>query len=262
MKNWFIRLPQTIRLFIVLVIYAAVFVGHIAGVNFYVNNFSEKVDSKEVVVTTKEIPLHTVINPEDLEIKRIRLNDLVVGAVNEMDVIVGKETQVPMGKNEQFTPDKINTVVKKEGEIIFEIPSEWVLSFPKSMRRLDKVSILPVMDLTKNAKADFSITSNQQSNSVQGSVNASTGIKDDPNTDLITKAKELLKGITVAYFKDSTANEITDTLPPNSNAVADSTPRINSSNLGARLEVAVNVDQWELIKLLVQNNYKFVISYQ
>ncbi|MCY9665860.1 SAF domain-containing protein [Paenibacillus alginolyticus] len=263
MKNWFIKLPQSVRLLIVVVTYAAIFIGHVAGVNYYVKNYSEKVDSKEVVVTTKEIPLHTVIRTEDLTIKRVRLSDLVGGAIVDPDTIVGKETQAPMGKNEQFNADKINTVVKKEGEMIIEIPTEWVMSFPKSLRRLDKVSLLPVADTTKNARVDFTATANQQSNSVQGSASVTAGgMKDDPNAPILAEARELLKGLTVAYFKDNTANEITDALPANSNAVKDSAPRINSSNLGARLELAVTPEQWAMIYKLTQNTYKFVISYQ
>lgn len=263
LKNWFIKLPQTVRLLITLLIYAGVFVGHIAGVNYYIENYSEKVDSKEIVVTVREIPIHTVIYPEDITVKRVRIGGLVSGAISDPEQIIGKETQAPMGENEQFTTDKINTVVKKEGEMILELPTEWVMSFPKSLRRLDKVALLPVVDSSKNTRVDFSATANQQGNSVEGSANITAGgIKDDPNASILVEAKQLLAGITVAYFKDNTANEITDTLPPNSNVVNDSTPRINSSNLGARLEVAVNSEQWAMINKLTQNNYKFVISYE
>lgn len=262
MKNWFIKLPQSVRLLIAIVIYAAVFVGHVAGVNYYVEHYSEKVDSKEVVVTTKDIPLHTVIRADDLAVKRVRLNDLISGVIIDPGEIVGKETQAPMGKNEQFNADKINTVVKREGEMIIEIPNEWVMSFPKSLRRLDKVSLLPVIDTSKSARVDFTASASQQTNSVQGSASVTAGgIKEDPNAAFLATAKEQLAGITVAYFKDNTANEITDTLPPNSNAVKDSSPRINSSNLGARLEVAVTSEQWATISKLAQSNYKFVISY-
>lgn len=262
MRNWFIKLPQALRLLIALVIYAAIFVGHVAGVNYYVENYSEKVDSKEVVVTAKEIPLHTVIRSEDISIKRVRLSDLVGGAIVDPAVILGKETQALMGKNEQFTASKINTVVKKEGEMIIEVPTEWVTSFPKSLRRLDKVSLLPVVDMSKSARVDFTATANQQANSMQGSASVTSGIKEDPNAPLLAEAKEKLMGITVAYFKDNTANDISDTLPPNSTALSDPTPRLNSSNPGARLEVAVSSEQWEMINKLTQKNYKFVISYQ
>ena len=262
LKNWFFKLPQSVRLLIALVIYAAIFVGHVTGVNYYVKNYSEVVDSKEVVVTVREIPLHKVIHLEDLSIKRVRLSDLVGGAILDLNSIIGKETQAPMGKNEQFTADKINTVVKKEGEMIIEIPSEWVMSFPKSIRRLDKVSLLPVEDKSKNPRVDNMAPENQQVSGLQGSANGVAGNKEDPNAQLLVEAREKLKGITVAYFKDNSANEITDSLPPNSTTVSDSTPRINASNLGARLEVAVSPEQWAVINKLTSNNYKFVVSYE
>jgi hypothetical protein len=257
LKNWFSKLPQTVRMFLVLVLYLCIFVVHVAGVNLYVEKYSSKVDSKEVVVTTREIPIHTVIGPDDITIKRVRLAYLVSGAITDPAIVIGKESQATLGENEQLNADKINTVVKKEGEMIFEVPSEWVVSFPKSLRRLDKVSFLPVVDSTKNAKTALSAIYQQEI-----SQTASEIAKDERNASLVKEAREVLNDITVAYFKDNTANEITDTLPANSTITSDPTPRINSSNLGVHLEVAMNDQQWDILNKLSENNYKFVISYK
>ncbi|GGG18774.1 SAF domain-containing protein [Paenibacillus abyssi] len=246
----FSKMPRSLRLLIVLVLYVGLFAGHVTGVNYYVENYSEKVDSREVVVTVNEIPLHTVINEEDVAMKSIRLSDLVDGAMTDPAEIVGKETQAPMGVNEQFHPSKINTIVKKTGEMILEIPSEWVLSFPKSLRRMDKISFLPVLQKNANGRVDIPISASPESAPVPV-------IADDLNAKQLSESRKLLENVTVAYFKDNSANEVTD-----STTVTEFGPRLSSSNLGARLEVAMSPEQWDMLQKLTQKNYKFVISYQ
>ncbi|MGF7033427.1 hypothetical protein J2T17_004375 [Paenibacillus mucilaginosus] len=245
MKNWFYRLPRSGRLAAVLLLYVMVLVGQIGLVNFYVKNFSEKVDSKTVVVATRDIKLHSVIGPQDVTTKLVRLNNLVPGALTDLEEVIGKESTTPIAMNEQINLVKIDTVIKKEGEMIVEIPNEWVLSFPKSLRRMDHVMLLPVEQPKMKAPA----TANAAPTLDLGA----------PAAALLTDAEMKLKGLTVAYFKDNSANEVRDnTIQENQNDA----PRLSSTNIGARLEVAMSPEQFKLMQELAKKEYKFVISYE
>jgi hypothetical protein len=311
------KLPRSARLFIVIFLYAAVLAGHVFAVNFYVTRFSDKVDSKEIAVAVKDIPLHTVIRQEDLALKRVRLADVVDGAFTSTNVAVGKESTAPMSRNEQLTVQKINEVVKREGQMIIEIPGEWLLSFPKSLRRLDKIRLLPVYQITARerdgillpgeaaassagvvssgtngpAKANGGTNgSAAASGGADGSAAASGGvgiqalaigaqngsaatngatfsqaagnvdrsIAVSPLAERIRQNEKLTGDITVAYFKDTSANEVADQAGEGS---VEDTPRLHATNVGARLEVALTPEQFAFLQDLALNRYKFVVSY-
>lgn len=259
MHRWYNQLPRAVRLLFVLLLYGCVFIAHVAGVNYYVTHLSEKVDSKEVIVASRDIPLHTIITMEDIMVKRIRYGHLVSGAISDVDEVVGREAQTQIVHNEQLNPAKLNSAVKLEGEMIVEVPVEWGLSFPKSLRRLDKLSFLPVLQTALQPTLQNNQTSQTSDEQAHSTEDAGGALNQDTRSnELLEKAETLLKHITVAYFKDNSANEVVDSLDNNQ----DSSPRLRSSNLGARLEVAMSEEQWVLFRELRLKQYKFVISYE
>ncbi|MGZ9584149.1 SAF domain-containing protein [Paenibacillus marinisediminis] len=260
MYSWFARLPRVIRLLIVLLLYIAVYAGHVAIVNLYIHRFSEQVDTKEVVVTVRDMPIHSVITENDIAVKRIRLASLVHEVITDPAEVIGKETQTSMSTNEQFSPLKINTVIKNEGEMILEIPTDWVLSFPKSLRRMDKVAFLPVRKVDEVRSSDLSRSDQlEHASDVNADQALAQAQAEQQHNAYLKEAENILNGITVAYFKDNSANEVTDSINKESN---ESTPRLRATNIGARLEVAMTPQQWELLDHLRQYNYRFVISYE
>ncbi|WP_040951686.1 SAF domain-containing protein [Gorillibacterium massiliense] len=230
------KLPRSARLLLIAVLYAAVLTGHVFAVHLYVTRFSEKVDSREIAVAVRDIPPHTVLTSDDIALRRIRYSDLVDGAYTSLESAVGKESAAFIGSNEQLTPGKVNEAIKREGEMIVEIPEDWLLSFPKSLRRLDEIRLHPVYQKKGEATE----------------VPASY-------VPVPLESSEL-SGITVAYFKDASANEVGDEAG-NGGDSADSR-RLKASSVGARLEVALTEPQFDLLQSLAIQQYRFIVSYE
>jgi hypothetical protein len=188
-----------------------------------------------------------------VEVKRVRLEDVLPGGFVSLDDVVGKEATVPLEPKEQITASKINVAVKKEGETTIEFPSEWLISFPQSLRRLDVVRLWVAGDpkeMKNMQQAEAAHSPSEASGSTAGS--EAPGLYDISD---ITKNKEpLLTGITIAYFKDSSSNDVID--PSDASA-----PRVKSSGVGSRIELSVTDEQWAIVRDLAMKGYKFVIGY-
>ena len=228
------KLPRSARLFLVAFFYVAVLAGHVLIVHMYVTRFSEKVDSRQIAVALRDISPHTVLTAEDIALKRVRYPNVVDGAYTEVDALVGKESASFISRNEQVTPGKVNEAIKGEDEMIVEIPEEWLLSFPQSLRRLDVIRLHAVYQDDGNpADGDF------------------TPVSGPP------AGTDELSGLTVAYFKDSSANEVGETSGESSES-----RRLLANSVGARLEVALTDIQFQRMQSLAGQSYKFIVSYQ
>jgi len=104
----------------------------------------ENLSYKEVLVLKEDKPASTIIKEEDLTTKKIE--NPSADALKQKDAhwLLGMETaQYVPGKielrKEFFINSQYNTADEK-GRHIMCIPEDWVLSFPKGIRRGDKVS--------------------------------------------------------------------------------------------------------------------------
>lgn len=253
MNKMFLKLPMGVRMLIIATIYAVILIGHIGIVYYYNKNVAEVVDTKEIVVATREIGIHQVITADDVKLEPVKLKNMIPGAYESLDDVVGKESQVKIVVNDQLHESKIGVKVKEEGEMIIEMPQDWVISFPKSLRRFDKINILPIEQESEVNNNMFGI--NDENRMLREEDRKKRA------AELLKQVNDRLTGISVVYFKDNTANDITDQAP---NSVTNDTdePRITSSSLGTRLEIAITPDEWEIIQGLYEVNYKFVVGYQ
>jgi hypothetical protein len=228
--------------------------GQLLLVNLYVTKLESRVDSKKVVRikdSSKQIPSHTVLTADMVEVKRVRLEDLLPDGFVSIDDVVGKEATVPLEPKEQITSSKIDVAVKKEGETTIEFPSEWLISFPQSLRRLDVVRLWVAGD-PKELK---NIQSSESAPTAARNANVEPQASIQNEIDDIVKNKEpLLKGVTIAYFKDSSSNDVID---PNDA----SAPRVKSSGVGSKIELSFTDEQWAIVRDLAMKGYKFVIGY-
>lgn len=250
MSTWFYKLPRMLRLVFVLIMYCVVLVVHISLVYFYNSTLADKVETKPIVRVIQSMPPHTLLQEANLEIKNVKFEDIVEGAYTNIDEVIGKETTTQLELNEQITASKINEVIKKEGQMIVEIPSTWVLSFPQSLRRLDKVVFWPTID-PKDIKKTTEISAINPSQPPSASnVNVALPEEIISNTSMITD-------VTVAFFKDSQANDVEDSTVDDGSA-----PRLKANSVGSRLEVAIGKEDFQKMTELAQKGYKFVVGYQ
>lgn len=273
MLVWFTDLITTmsrpVKVALVLFGIVAVIGAQAAGMTIYMNNLQERVATVEVVRAKLELPPHKLIDEKDLEIVRVRVQDAVKGYIRSIDEVVGKEVQEPLAEREQITPRKIGRAVKKEGEITIEIPAAWIMSFPQSLRSWDTIAIWDVIDPSKikDVKVEGSVNSttappsqldnqtNQNQANQANQVNMNVQLQVKANTGIPTSSEPLIEGITVAYFKDSAANDVKD-------SQAGATPRISASAVGAKVEVNVTPEQFGKLREKANQNYKFIIGYK
>lgn len=252
MSTWFYKLPRMLRLGFVLLMYCAVLTLHIFLVYYYNSEFAEKIETRPIVRVIQSTPPHTLLQEQNLEIKNVRFEDIVEGAYTSIEDVIGKETTTQLETNEQITSSKINEVIKTEGQMIVEIPSSWILSFPQSLRRLDKVVFWPTTD-PKDANKSATQVGFINPNPAAAATNNTASTVDEK----LTNNDFMITDVTVAYFKDSEANDVED-----SSIEYGSAPRLKANSVGSRLEVAIGKEDFQKMTELAQTGYKFVIGYQ
>ena len=104
----------------------------------------ENLSYKEVLVFREDVKAHTVISEDDLSTKRIENPAASSLTGKDMQWLIGKEMAqyVPAGSalvKEFFTESQYNTGGSK-GKHILCVPEDWLLSFPRGIRRGDQVS--------------------------------------------------------------------------------------------------------------------------
>lgn len=104
----------------------------------------ENLAYKEVLVMKDDTPASTVIKAEDFTTKKVENPSTVALKAKDINWLTGMETAqyVPGGielRKEFFISSQYNTTAEK-GKHILCVPEDWVLSFPKGIRRGDRVS--------------------------------------------------------------------------------------------------------------------------
>lgn len=260
---WFDSMSRGMKMVWYVFLIGLVLGGQLLLVNLYVTKLESRIDSKKVVRikdSVKQVPGHKVLTEDMVEVKSVRLEDVVPGGFVSIVDVVGKESTVPLDPREQITSAKINVAVKREGETTIEFPGSWLVSFPQSLRRLDVVRLWVAGDPKdiKNLKLSRNGLSpvKQEDSGKEGSlsdVEFQMSLQNEIN-DIMKNKEPLLKGITIAYFKDASSNDIIDS----SDASA---PRVKASGVGSKIELSLTDEQWETVRNLAMKGYKFVIGY-
>ena len=105
----------------------------------------ENIAYTEVLVLKEDLKAHTVISEEDFTIKRLESSSGEALTAKDIDSLKGMETaQYVAGdselRKEFFRPSKFS-VGGSSGKVLMELPADWLLSFPQTLRRGDEVSI-------------------------------------------------------------------------------------------------------------------------
>lgn len=122
---------------------------------------------------------------------------------------------------------KERDLVLSNEEYIFKIPDDWIISYPSSLRRGDSAFFYPISDEdSSNLDFDFETVEEEE--------------------------EQKIIEVKIAYVKDSTNKEV-KTIGDNR---LDATSNIDS------LEIATDIETFEMIEKLREENNKFVIFYK
>jgi hypothetical protein len=219
----------------------------IAGIATWEFYIKEKVNTTEVFVASKIIEPHTVVTEEHIRVELRDRKGLPPKHITNIEDIIGKEVVFGLDVNDVFTHTKIN-IVTEAGlkQNVFPIPNSWIEAAPGSLRKNDKVDIYIIPD--KNSR-------NQTSQNTQIETNG-----DSVNVDKVaingqrTDDKPILKGVKVAFVKDSTNQEVRS-IEGKENG------RGNLSAYAYQLELLMQEEQFVQIKKAVESGYKLLFSY-
>lgn len=155
----------------------------ISGVFFWEKYGRESFLYLPVIVVAEDLQEGQPITLENIAIKNIDKNSLTGDYFEETDIenILGQITLVNLSKetilSSSFIEDK--KLVPQDNESILKIPVDWIISFPSTIRRGDKLFVYP-----------YKIKSNESGN-------------------FDTESLDFIEELVVVYAKDSGAKEVT-----------------------------------------------------
>jgi hypothetical protein len=189
----------------------------------------------EVVVLNHSIEKGTAIEPDMIDLIKIDPDNLMEGALVRIDEVIGKYSAHFIPKYSQLSlaylkDESVGT--KKEDQYIFTIPSDWIVTFPSSLRRGDTVYFYPV-------KEEIESGEHGSLSSSQVSIEA-------------TDENELVKS-EVAYLKDSGNREVVNTVGKD---------RYDASANISSIEIITDYKDISYLENMAASGWKFIILYK
>lgn len=195
------------------------------------------VDTQRVVIAARQLLPHDAIKEEDLMILRIKEDYVISGAIPAEDahLLIGQEALQLIEAGDQMTVNRVDktSLLSVPGATVVELPDDWILSVPGSLRRLDRITIFAVPTDTEK-------------------VNAETGVTEP----LLTKAEKVAEDIVVAYYKDASSNEV-----KNVEGTANPNVRVDATVRGRKLELELTPDQLKLLSEKAASGHQFIVGY-
>ncbi|PWW01217.1 SAF domain-containing protein [Paenibacillus cellulosilyticus] len=199
--------------------------------------WTKQLDSTYVVIANRQILPHEEIQEADVSLVRLKKDYAITGAIQDPYEVVGQEALQLIEAGDQLTLNRVDkmALLGTPGSTVVEVPQEWLLSVPGSLRRLDQVTIyaVPAKDASK--------------------VDPETG----NGVALPASAKKVLEDIVVAYYKDSGSKEV-------QNAQENGNPNVRSMATvrGQKLELELTEDQLAQLSSLISANYQLIVGYR
>ncbi|MCL5072731.1 MAG: SAF domain-containing protein, partial [Actinobacteria bacterium] len=210
----------------------------IAMIYFWETSGREKYLYKEVVVLNQNVEENTQVTPEMLDLAKINPVNFIEGAVVKKEEVVGKYSVQFLAKNSQISlsyfKDSAEEVIK-EDFYIFSIPTDWIITFPNSLRRGDIIYFYPVKIEVKKEEQGKTI--------------------DNIDNLKITDKSSLFES-EVAYLKDSGNREVVDTEDSGQK------PRYDASANISSIEIITNYEDVSRLQGLADSGFKFIILYK
>jgi hypothetical protein len=206
-----------------------------AMIYFWETRGREQFLYSSVVVLNQSVEANVSITPGMLGWIKINPDNLIERAIVQKEKIIGKYSVHYIPKNSQLTPAYFKddtTDTKKVDSYIFAIPTDWIITFPNSLRRGDTIYFYPVKIVDENEEANKSF--------------------DSLDNIKVTNQSDLLKS-EVAYLKDSGNREVVNTA---------GNDRYDASANIASIEIITNYEGVLHLQNLADNNYKFIILYK
>jgi len=206
----------------------------LAMIYFWETTGRERFLYTEVVVLNQSIESGTTVEDYMIELIKINPDNLMEGALVKKDEVIGRNSAhfIPKYSQLSLAYFKDESVGIKKEEYIFTVPSEWIITFPSSLRRGDTIYFYPVKVETENKEKSRSFNNTSSAK--------------------VTGEEELVKS-EVAYLKDSGNREIVDT---------EGEDRYDASANISSIEIITGYEDISYLENLAESGWKFIILYK
>jgi len=207
----------------------------LAMIYFWETSGREKFLYTEVVVLNQSVEAGSAIEPGMLDLVKVNPDNLIEGAVVDKDEVTGKYSAHYIPKYSQlalayFKDESIGTI--KEDQYIFTIPSDWIITFPSSLRRGDTIYFYPVKVTSEKGEEGRPINS--------------------LSSTKVIKESDLIKS-EVAYLKDSGNREVVNTVGED---------RYDASANISSIEIITSYEDMSYLENLAGSSWKFILLYK
>lgn len=186
---------------------------------------------ENIVVLKEDVIQGQIITADMLIRAKIPMENYNKNAIQNINDLIGQEAKHYVPANTQVfkeyfdTPELVLNVEQK----IMRLPQEWILSFPETLRRKDKIYL-------------YAVKSNEKS----------VDNEQNQNNKKTEAEKIFIYSTVVAYVKDNANREVVS-LDPN---------RFTGSSSISVIELITTDEDFKLIEKYIKNGYKFALMYQ
>lgn len=105
----------------------------------------ENISYRQVIVLREDTKAHTVISEDDIQTKKLESPSGEALTEADAEKLIGMETSQYVAADTELRREYFQTsqfaVGQDSGKALMSLPSDWLLSFPQTLRRGDKVNI-------------------------------------------------------------------------------------------------------------------------
>lgn len=105
----------------------------------------ENISYRQVIVLREDMKAHTVISEDDIQTKKLESPSGEALTEADAENLIGMETSQYVAADTELRREYFQTsqfaVGQDSGKALMSLSSDWLLSFPQTLRRGDKVSI-------------------------------------------------------------------------------------------------------------------------
>jgi len=207
----------------------------LAMIYFWETKYRERFLYTDVVILNQSVEADTAIESGMIDLIKINPDNLIEGAVVKKDEVIGRYSAHFIPKYSQlslayFKDESMGAT--KEDQYIFTVPSDWIITFPNSLRRGDIIYFYPVKVTSEGGEQ------NRSFNSI--------------SSTKITEESELVRS-EVAYLKDSGNREVVNT---------EGEERYDASANISSIEIITSYEDMSYLENLAKSGWKFIILYK
>lgn len=222
----------------------------------------EMINYHDVIVLNQDVKQGQTINGDLLSYLKVDKLSTIEGVIKDPSVLIGKEATHFIPGNTQLHSNYFEDagLTLKEGQYIAQIPVEWTLSIPDTLRRGDQIAIYAAT-YDKQVLANLqqveskTVSSQVKKNEEDGETTENAITEEVETTDSINESSSELTELLstkVAYVRDGSNREV---------VTVSSKERIDASSNIQNVEIITTPDEFQEIENKIKQGGKLIIMY-